>query len=105
MPAFSPKSVFFLPQRTENLSLCRGIALHDAEYMTFGVLAVGEPTHSGDRHLGKDALPTLPVRLRDGLVEIFNGDRVHARLSGIVSRHQAAVDARFRIRSGRDQPV
>src|SRR6266487_3796567 len=89
----------------KSASCCRGIALHDAEYIPFGVLAIGKVADAGDRHLRRDDRPAVRGDLRDKLIDGWNVDRVDDRGGEIPSTHDRAVDAGRADLTGRDQPV
>src|SRR5678815_224668 len=81
-----------------------GSALHHAEGIAFGILAVREITDAGDCHLGQHSFAPGPVYLLERIVERDYTDSVNGTSAGMGALQQPAIDAWLSLSSG-NQPI
>src|SRR5260370_14416789 len=88
----------------------RGVGLHHAEDVAFGVLGVGKPADAGDGHLGQCDASAVRGDAKNVLVEdrhvhrTDKGNDLVAARPGVPAGH-SAVDTRLLLGAGFDEPV
>jgi hypothetical protein len=113
-PIFSPTSspATNQPLQAKNGSGLTGlgISLHQAEDVTFGVLAVCKPSDARDGHFGQRDRTTLSLCLPDRIIDGRSIHRANVTYDGgsvdfPSALDQTAVDAGLASRTGGDQPI
>ena len=86
-------------------SLCIGIRLDDSKNVAGRIFSVGEPADFRDRHLWNANFSTTLFDFAERLIKRRDRDRVHVPGLSFSRMRDTAVDSRFALIAGTNEPV